>query len=151
MSSAEEHIQQPVFLNERHKLRVNILITSGWLKNEIKYFLDDFGITQQQFNILRILRGARGEPMSTNEISDRMIDKKSDASRIVDRLITKKLVWKQPCPHDARRIQVFIAEEGLKLLEDIDQKLTKLDAIFKNITQEEAITLNSLLEKIRRT
>ncbi len=149
MTTAEEHIQQTSFQNEWHKLRVNLLISSGWLKNEIKDFLDDFGITQQQFNILRILRGANGEPMSTNDICDRMIDKMSDSSRIVDRLISKNLVWKQPCPHDGRKVQVFIAEDGLTLLKAIDKKLANLDSVLNKISEEEAATLNYLLEKVR--
>lgn len=90
MTTAQEEIQQSKgFQSEWHKLRVNLLITNGWLKNLIKDFLDEYDITQQQFNILRILRGAKGEPLSTNDLSDRMIDKMSDASRIVDRLISK--------------------------------------------------------------
>lgn len=148
MALASEQIQQTEFYNESHKLRVNLLLTSGWLKNEIKEFLDQFDITQQQFNILRILRGADGEPLSTNDICDRMIDKMSDTSRIVDRLIAKKLATKRPCPHDGRKVQVFISSDGLYLLSTIDTKLKNLDAIFDNLTEDETRQLNNLLEKI---
>jgi MarR family 2-MHQ and catechol resistance regulon transcriptional repressor len=144
----ETEIQQVSFTNEQHRLRVNLLLTSGWLKNEIKEFLDQFGITQQQFNILRILRGAKGDPLSTNEICEKMIDKMSDTSRIVDRLVTKGLVTKQPCPHDGRKVQVFISGDGKYLLSTIDTKLKNLDAVFDNLTEKEIVVLNELLEKI---
>ncbi len=148
MALAGEQIQQTEFYNESHKLRVNLLLTSGWLKNEIKEFLDQFDITQQQFNILRILRGADGEPLSTNDICDRMIDKMSDTSRIVDRLVAKKLATKRPCPHDGRKVQVFISSDGMYLLSTIDTKLKNLDAIFDKLSEDEARQLNDLLEKI---
>jgi DNA-binding MarR family transcriptional regulator len=118
------------------------------LKNEIKEFLDHFEITQQQFNILRILRGAKGDPLSTNEICEKMIDKMSDTSRIVDRLVAKGLVTKQPCPHDGRKVQVFISGDGKYLLSTINTKLKNLDAIFDNLSDEEIVVLNELLEKI---
>tara|TARA_R110001599_G_scaffold280864_2_gene482407 strand:+ start:120823 stop:121278 length:456 start_codon:yes stop_codon:yes gene_type:complete len=144
----ETEIQQASFTNEQHRLRINLLLTSGWLKNEIKEFLDQFEITQQQFNILRILRGAKGDPLSTNEICEKMIDKMSDTSRIVDRLVTKGLVTKQPCPHDGRKVQVFISGDGKYLLSTIDTKLKNLDAVFDNLTDKEVVVLNEFLEKI---
>ncbi len=144
----ESEIQQSSFTNEEHRLRVNLLLTSGWLKNEIKEFLDQFEITLQQFNILRILRGVKGDPLSTNEICEKMIDKMSDTSRIVDRLVTKGLVTKQPCPHDGRKVQVFISGDGQYLLSTIDTKLKNLDAVFDNLTEKEIVVLNKLLEKI---
>ena len=150
MTTAQEEIQQNKgFQSEWHKLRVNLLITNGWLKNLIKDFLDEYDITQQQFNILRILRGAKGEPLSTNDLSDRMIDKMSDASRIVDRLISKNLVRKNPCPHDGRKIQVFITDEGESLLSTIDAEMDTFNAKFDALSLEEARTLNQLLEKLR--
>ncbi len=144
----EDHIKQKTFNSEWQRLKVNLLLTSGWLKNEIKLFLDQFGVTQQQFNILRILRGAKGDPLSTNEICERMIEKMSDTSRIVDRLVAKNLATKQPCPHDGRKVQVFISNDGMYLLSTIDTKMKNLDAIFSNLTEEEARQLNMLLEKI---
>lgn len=149
MSTTEQEIKQELFYNESHMLRVSLLITSGWLKNGIKEFLDQFEITQQQFNILRILRGAKGEPMSTNDICDRMIDKMSDTSRIVDRLVSKALVDKKPCPHDGRKVQVFLSKDGEYLLATIDTKLPHLDAIFESLSSEEITQLNTLLQKLR--
>lgn len=150
MSLARDEIQQKKdFQSEWHKLRVNLLITNGWLKNQIKDFMDQFDITQQQFNILRILRGAKGEPLSTNQLSERMIDKMSDASRIVDRLIAKGLARKNTAPSDRRKIQVYITEEGEYLLSTIDTKIKSLDGKMNGLTSDEAMVLNGLLEKLR--
>ncbi|MBO6793637.1 MAG: MarR family transcriptional regulator [Balneolaceae bacterium] len=149
MTSTEEFIQQKEFQSPWHKLRVNLLITSNWLKNEFKEFLDQFEITQQQYNILRILRGAKSEPLSTNEICDRMIDKMSDTSRIVDRLVAKNLAEKNPCPNDKRKIQVFISKDGEQLLSSIDAEMHALDAKFNHLSDKEAEQLNDLLEKLR--
>lgn len=144
----ETEIKQASFTNEQHRLRVNLLLTSGWLKNEMKEFLDQFEITQQQFNILRILRGAEGDPMSTNDICERMIDKMSDTSRIVDRLVSKDLVTKKACPHDGRKVQVFLSGDGKYLLSTIDTKIKNLDAVFDKLSEKQIKELNRLLEKI---
>lgn len=146
----ESEIKQDTFINEQHRLRVNLLLTSGWLKNEIKEFLNQFEITQQQFNILRILRGAEGDPLSTNEICEKMIDKMSDTSRIVDRLVAKDLAIKKPCPHDKRKVQVFISGDGKYLLSTIDTKLKNLDTVFDSLSDKEITILNELLEKITK-
>lgn len=134
---------------EEHKLRINLLLSTGWLKNELKAFLDPFEITYQQFNILRILRAAKDELISTNDICERMIDKMSDTSRIVDRLISKSLVDKQPYPNDGRKVQVSLSDEGEYLLSTIDTKLHNLDSSFKSLSKEELAQLNTLLEKLR--
>ena len=147
MSISEKHTGTSQ--SEWQKLRENLLLTNGWLKNEIKIFLTQFEITQQQYNILRILKEADGEPLSTNQICDLMIDKMSDSSRIVDRLITKNLARKNPCPHDGRKIQVFITDEGEYLLSTISTKVKNLDAAFNKLSIEEATHLNILLEKLR--
>jgi DNA-binding MarR family transcriptional regulator len=149
MSTSEKHIETSQYLNEWHRLRENLLQTNGWLKNEIKDFLDQFEITLQQYNILRILKEADGEPLSTNEICEMMIDKMSDSSRIVDRIISKGLAKKNKCPHDGRKIQVFITPEGENLLSTIGTKLKNLDASFNQLSIDEASKLNELLEKLR--
>ena len=135
-------------ISDRDKLRTNLQLSNNVLKNEMRVFLEQYDITPQQFGILNILREANGEPLSTNDICERMIDKMSDTSRIVDRLISKNLAWKQPCPHDGRKIQVFISNEGQYLLSTIDTKLKNLDSVFSNLSEEETRQLNTLLEKI---
>jgi DNA-binding MarR family transcriptional regulator len=145
---SESQINHHTFSNEQHRLRMNLMLTNNWLKNEVKEFLDQFEITQQQFNILRILRSMKGEPLSTNEICERMIDKMSDTSRIVDRLVSKDLVTKKPCPQDGRKVQIFLSSDGRYLLSTIDTKLKHLDSIFENLSEKEITVLNELLEKI---
>jgi DNA-binding MarR family transcriptional regulator len=105
-------------------------------------------ITSQQFNILRILRGA-GKPISTLQIRQRMLDKMSDTSRIVDRLVTKGFVKKNVCENDKRLVDVSITDKGKKLLEKLDKSSDEMDAVMSNLTDVEAKTLNKLLDKIR--
>lgn len=145
----EEQLTSGTFQNEIHKLRMNLLYSSYWLQDRIAEFLKPYDITQQQFNVLRILRGHSPEPISTKEIRARMIVSNADTSRLVDRLCAKDLIWKQPCPHDGRLIQAFIGKKGLALLEQIDKKLPALDSEMGNLTDKEAQILNQLLNKMR--
>lgn len=146
----EQEIQQRSFENEWHKLRVNLLFSASWFRGRMKAFLAPFGITQQQFNILRILRGQYPEAISTLQLRERMVDKMSDASRLVDRLQKKGLVLKRPCEHDKRLVDVVISEKGLALLSTLDTELHKLDRIGQgNLTEAEGRQLNALLDKMR--
>ncbi|MEX0607963.1 MAG: MarR family transcriptional regulator [Balneolaceae bacterium] len=138
-----------VYENEWQRLRVNIQQTEAWLRTNMKEFLDEFGITHQQLNMLRILRNANNEPLSTREIGAQMLDKNSDVSRLADRLIDKELVRKRKSPKDGRLVQVYIKYEGLKLLAQIDDKIEDLDRQFSLLSEDEADQLNSLLEKAR--
>lgn len=137
------------FQTEWHHLRVNLLQTAGWLRAEVNKILEPYGITQQQFNILRILRGALPEPISTATLRDRLMDKNSDTSRLVDRLIAKELVSKETAANDKRLVDVKITPAGLSLLKKIDTQLGKLDGILQNITEDEAKKLNQLLDKLQ--
>ncbi len=138
------------YYSEFHHLRVNILQSASWLATEIKEVLDPFGITQKQFNILRILRGHKGElPLTILEIRERMIDKMSDASRIIDRLLKKELLEKRPCTLDKRATRILITQKGLDLLAQLDDRMNELDKILSNLTGEEASQLNKLLDKLR--
>src|SRR4051812_47282988 len=98
----EKDIQQVNFVSEKQKAMINLLFTYGWMIEKIRDFLAEEDITHQQFNILRILRGSHPKPLSTLQIRERMLDKMSDTSRIVDRLVTKNLVKKSTCPQDKR-------------------------------------------------
>lgn len=131
------------------ELRTNIFETEVWLRTVIKNFLDEFDLTQQQLSILRILKAANNEPMSTKQIQEEMMDKSSDTSRLVDRLIKKDLVRKRKDPNDGRLIQVFIKYEGLRLLAQIEDRIHVLDEKFTLLSDEEAEQLNWLLEKAR--
>jgi DNA-binding MarR family transcriptional regulator len=144
----EKEINQRKFRNEHQKSAINIIYTYNWLTEKINKIFDEWGITSQQFNILRILRGA-GKPLSTLQIRQRMLDKMSDTSRIVDRLVIKGLVKKATCKTDRRLVDVTITERGRKLLEKIDAYDEQMDGILMNLTEAEAKTLNELLDKVR--
>ena len=144
-----EQLIKGKYENQKHRLRVNLLHSYYWLADRMADFLKPFGITQQQFNILRILRGQFPDPISTKELRERMIIGNSDTSRLLDRLIEKGLAWKRPCPHDGRLIQAFISEEGQKLLKQIDADMEHLDDAMENLTEKEARYLNELLIKMR--
>lgn len=144
----EQDINQPKFRNEYQKAGINLIYTFNWMTGQMKKLHDQFDITSQQFNILRILRGA-GMPLSTLQIRQRMLDKMSDTSRIVDRLVKKDLVKKVVSKADRRLVDVTITEKGLKLLELLDKYQDDMDNVLKNLDDEEAKTLNRLLDKIR--
>ena len=137
------------YLNDWHHLRTNLLRVSGWLRFEINALLEPFDITQPQFNILRILRGQRGQAISTQEIRERMIDSKmSDASRLVDRLAAKGLLTKTPSTTDKRLVDVVISAQGLAVLSEIDTKMKALDELLTCLSADEAQVLNRLLDKL---
>lgn len=140
--------QKRSFRNPWHKAAVNLIYTTNWLTDQIKRLLKPYGITMQQYNVLRILRGA-GEPISTSVIRDRMLDKMSDTSRMVDRLHQKGLVHRRACPTDKRLVDVSLSEKGETLLQQLDQINEDLDRIPDKLTAEEAQTLSQLLDKMR--
>jgi DNA-binding MarR family transcriptional regulator len=146
--SLEKEIKQSKFNNEYQKVMVNIIFTANWMNEQLKAFFDNEDITQQQFNILRILRGA-GEPISTLQIRQRMLDKMSDTSRIVDRLVIKGLVKKTTCPTDKRLVDVSITTKGKKVLGKIDASESKMYAICNKLSHEDAEIMNGLLDKMR--
>ncbi|WEK36813.1 MAG: MarR family transcriptional regulator [Candidatus Pseudobacter hemicellulosilyticus] len=149
--SIEQDIQQVTrFRNEYHKIAVNLIYTYNWMMEKHKQFYEKGDVTPQQFNILRILRGAGG-PLSTLQIRQRMLDKMSDTSRIVDRLLKKQLVKKVTCKTDRRLVDVTISEKGLALLEELDTHQQDMDNILATLTEEEAKTLNHFLDKMRNS
>ena len=147
--SLEQDINQARFRSEHQKSIINLIYTYNWMNEKMKTFFEKFDITSQQFNILRILRGA-GKPLSTLQIRQRMLDKMSDTSRIVDRLIVKGLVKKITCKFDKRLVDISITDKGKKLLEKADKYETEMDAVFGNLSETEVKTLNKLLDKIRQ-
>ncbi len=144
----EKDINQAVFASEIQKAMLNIIYSHNWLQEQSKVVFEKENITYQQYNILRILRGAK-KPLSTLQIRERMLDKMSDTSRIVDRLVLKNLVLKTICPADKRLVDISITKNGLKLLEKIDKNNMIDGGFIKNITVAEAKTLNTLLDKLR--
>ncbi|HLX93660.1 MAG TPA: MarR family transcriptional regulator [Puia sp.] len=145
----ENEIHQTKFRNEHQKAAINLIYTSNWLNERMKFFFDKYNITSQQFNILRILRGA-GAPLSTMEIRERMLDKMSDTSRLVDRLVKKELVKKNICRTDRRLVDVTIADKGRELLTEMDRRDAEMDAILENLDETDARQMNQLLDKMRK-
>jgi len=146
----EEAIKQKKFKNDFEKLVVNIIYTSRWLDYEQGKLFKKYDITQPQYNLLRILRGQYPKAASVNLLIDRMLDKTSNASRIVETLRKKGLVDRKECQADRRKVDVVINQRGLSILEEAGKELSVLHGIHeKSLTQEEVGTLNSLLDKLR--
>ena len=145
----EKDIHQVHFVSEKQKALINLLYTYGWVIEKIKDFLSKEDITHQQYNILRILRGSFPGPLSTLQIRERMLDKMSDTSRIVDRLVIKGLVKKSTCSKDKRLVDVVITDKGQKLLKKIDAEVDHVTMIMANLSDEEAAKLSDTLDKLR--
>lgn len=143
-----KEIQQTNFRSENHKAMVNLIFSSNWLLERIKRFVEKEDITHQQYNILRILKGS-GKPLSTLQIRERMIDKMSDTSRIVERLLKKDLTHKVMCLHDKRLVDVTITNKGLALLDRLETNIAEMDSLLAGLKAEEAQALNELLDKMR--
>lgn len=146
----EEAIQQKRFRSEYQKLVVNLLYSASWLQQFSNQLLKPYGISQEQFNILRILRGMHPEPATVKLLTERMIDKMSNASRLVEKLRVKGLVERHECPLDRRRVDVSITQKGLELIEKASLAMdTQGDAQMANLSTVEAAALNELLDKMR--
>ena len=145
----EKEIQQYRFTGENQKALINLMYTYHWVTEKLRNLLSEDDITLQQYNILRILRGSDPKPLSTLNIRDRMLDKMSDTSRIVDRLMLKGLVNKKSCPTDKRLVDISITVAGKQLLEKIDKKDEAMTAIISNLNKEELAALNHILDKLR--
>jgi DNA-binding MarR family transcriptional regulator len=145
----EEEIKQEKFANEFEKLIVNLLFTSSWLVSKQNDLMKPYGLSVQQFNILRILKGQYPKSASVNLLIERMLDKNSNASRLVDKLKTKNLVLRSECPSDRRKVDVLISVKGLKLLNELSSKMDTLSLGSLGITNDEAQKINVLLDKLR--
>jgi DNA-binding MarR family transcriptional regulator len=146
----EQEIKQTVrFRSEYHKMAVNILYTAAWLESWNTRKLKPFGLTPQQFNVMRILRGQFPKPATINLLIERMIDKSSNASRLVDRLQQKGFVNRVTNEADKRSVNVLITEKGLAVLKSIDDRPGMLEENLYKISEEEARHMNNLLDKLR--
>jgi DNA-binding MarR family transcriptional regulator len=145
----EDEIQQKKFKNETQKLAINLTYTHNWLNAHYSAMFRSSDITMQQFNVLRILRGQYPNPCSVKLIKERMLDRMSDASRIVDKLKMKGLVDRRECPVDRRSVDILITDKGLDYLKSMDSVDENFQDVFKTLTEEEMKTLNHLLDKLR--
>lgn len=144
-----EAIKQERFKTELQKAVVNILYTSSWLNYRQAAIFKEFGLTMKQFNILRILKGQYPKAATVNLLIERMIDKSSNASRIVDKLVDKGLVERKVCPDDRRRVDVIISDAGMKIIDKASLRLEKSETFTDSLTEKEAKELNQLLDKLR--
>lgn len=144
----EEEIRQEKFRNAHHKAVINLIYTANWMQSIQQDFFKRYGITGQQYNILRILKGQHPKSISATEIKNRMLDRNSDVSRLLDRLALKKLIVKTTCPQDKRATDVSISPEGLSLLKSIENNDSEFNDLLA-LTEEEATLLSNLLDKAR--
>jgi len=134
------------FANDKVKALINIMYTASWINSKQNDFFKPYGISPQQFNILRILKGA-GAPLKVQVIKERMIERSPNATRLMDKLSSKNFIERIPCPSDRRVVHISITKIGLKLLERISKNFK--DDILENLTVKEAKQLSDLLDKIR--
>lgn len=149
MKLEDEIMQEKGFANEHDRAVVNILFTSGWLYNLNAARLKEHGITPEQFNVLRILRGSYPKPMMLNDITSRMLDKASNATRLVEKLRQKSLVKREICPNNRRQVDIMITEAGLGVLTAIDNGCQEWMKSIKNLSEAEVGELNRILDKMR--
>ncbi len=149
MGNLEKDILQTKFKSERNKSIVNLIYTHNYFHQKQLSFFKPHDLTVPQYNILRILRGQYPGTSTVNLLIERMLDKSSNASRIVDKLVAKKLVERRQCPSDRRAVDVIISQQGLDLLEQIDGELIFWEKKVNNLTEEECAELNRLLDKMR--
>ena len=128
---------------------LNLIYTTNWLTAKQDSLFKDSDITVQQYNVLRILRGQYPNPCSIKLIKERMLDRMSDTSRIVDKLFTKKLLVRNECPDDRRSVNVIISDKGLELLKSLDYIDDLSKQMLKSLSNEEIDSLNALLDKLR--
>jgi len=147
--SLEHDIRQAEFGNEHHKMAVNVMFTSAWLYHRHAAHLKKFSITPEQFNVLRILRGSHPEKRMLAEISARMIDRSSNATRLVEKLRLKGYVQRAQCPTNRRQVDITITPRGLALLKKLDAGVDAWVESLKSITTAEARNVNRLLDKLR--
>lgn len=145
----EDDIRQEKFDNEFHKTAVNILFTSSWLYNLNAVRLKAYDITPEQYNVLRILRGSHPNALMLADITCRMIDKSSNATRLVEKLRQKSLVSRTVCESNRRQVDIRITPKGLRVLETIDKDSKGWTGTLKNISKSEAVELNRILDKLR--
>ncbi|MGB4774514.1 MAG: MarR family transcriptional regulator [Daejeonella sp.] len=145
----EKEISNNKFSNNFHKTVVNILYTYSWLTNLLTQRLDKYDITLQQYNILRILRGQYPNPATVNLLKERMLDKMSDASRIVERLVQKKLVNRAVSERDRRAVDIVINAKGLEVLKNLDTEMDTEQILNGHLSSDEAGELSDLLDKMR--
>jgi MarR family 2-MHQ and catechol resistance regulon transcriptional repressor len=138
------------FESEQQKAMLNILFTSNWLRTHHTALLAPYGLSMQQYNILRILRGAKGEKMNMHSVKERMIDRAPNATRLTDKLLTKGLVERERCENDRRVVYIRITPKGMDMLLVLDKQMkTHWDSIHGRLSEKDARTMNTSLDALR--
>jgi DNA-binding MarR family transcriptional regulator len=146
----EEIIKSNVAIDDAKKIVLNIMVTQNVVTEKFNEVLKPYDLSGEQYNVLRILRGQKGNPANMCVIQERMIAKNSNTTRLIDKLLLKNLVTREVCPENRRKIEVLITEKGLELLEELDPKVLENEKLFAaNLNQKELVELNTLLEKYR--
>jgi DNA-binding MarR family transcriptional regulator len=137
----EDEIQQKEFRSEMQKTLINIIFTANWVSLKFTQSLKHYDITMPQYNVLRILKGQKGTPATINSITERMLDKSSNASRLVDKLNSKGFAERRECPVDRRACDVVITEKGQELLKEIDKEVIHLENRFTQLNEVEMLVV----------
>ncbi len=147
--SIEKEIKQKSFKNPYNKVTVNVMFTTGWILNKYAKILKPYNLTEQQYNVLKILRECSPTSASINYILERMIDRMSNASRLVDKLVSKKLVRKVKSQYDLRSVDILLTEKGVALMDELTIIVGNYENSFYGLDEKEIKLLNILLEKLR--
>ena len=146
----EEVIKSNVALKNAKKVILNVMYTQNVVNDKFNEILKPYDLSGEQYNVLRILRGQKGNPANMCIIQERMLAKNSNTTRLIDKLLLKDLVTRNVCPDNRRKIEVLITQKGLDLLTELDPKVDEHENLFaNNLTEDEIILLNTLLEKYR--
>lgn len=147
--SIEKDIKQKSFKNPYNKVTVNVMFTTGWLFNKYAKILRPYNLTEQQYSVLKILRECYPRTSTVNYILEGMIDKMSNASRLVDKLVAKDLAKKVKSQFDLRSVDILLTEKGIVLMDELTKIMHEYENSFYGLDEKEIKLLNSLLEKLR--
>lgn len=148
----EEIIKSTIVMDDAKKVILNVIYTQNVIGDKFNEILKPYDLSSEQYNVLRILRGQKGSPANMCIIQERMLAKNSNTTRLIDKLLLKELVTREVCPANRRKIEVLITQKGLKVLTELEPKVTHHEQLFAtNLNAEELIQLNTLLEKYRNT
>jgi DNA-binding MarR family transcriptional regulator len=145
----EEEIKQKEFKDSYNKAIVNLLFTQSYIVTKQSFLFKPFGLSPEQYNVLRILKGQKGSPITVSSIQERMLNKMSNASRLVEKLKQKDMVVREECPRDRRQVDILITEKGMDVLDRLHNQMHKLNRTLIQLTEAEVDQLNLLLDKLR--
>ena len=145
----EEAIKQSEFKDSYNKAIVNLLYTQSYIVTRQSSLFKPFGISPEQYNVLRILKGQKGKPITVSSIQERMLNKMSNASRLVEKLKQKGMILREECPTDRRQVDILITEKGMDVLNQLHNQMYELNRSLVQVNEEEGDQLNFLLDKLR--